>query len=256
LLRPLTLLSIIALLLVGCVRQATGYPAYLPTLAPAGSVSSLEQTPQAEYPLPNVPTSPPELDLSETEPAADPLTTLSPSPAGEATAGIEASAAATGTPALSPTAQPFDPDYTVQAGTPISTTNFLHLDEGCNWAGLSGQVFGSDGSPETGLVIEVRGEVDDQPFQNQGTTGLVRNLGAGGYEVELKDSPVQTGGDLLAQVFKDGLPVSEPASFSLLQGCEHSLVLLNFVASASKTAQPEMRVMYFPSVLNRQAETP
>jgi hypothetical protein len=156
----------------------------------------------------------------------------------------------------SPTAQPFVPDYIVQAGTPISTTNFLHLDEGCSWAGLSGQVFDRDGSPVTGLVVEVRGEVDDQPIQGQGTTGLVKYLGAGGYEVKIKDSAVQAGGDLLAQVFKDGLPVSEPASFSLLQGCEHSLVLLNFVASASKPAQPEMRVMYFPSVLNRTASTP
>jgi hypothetical protein len=264
LLRPITLISIIALLVTGCVRHATGYPVYLPTLAPAGSVASLQETLRSDYPLPNTPTPTPGLIPAETEPVAGLITTLSPSPASGATAGIDSSAAgegagkaeAAGTPAPSPTAQPFDPDYIVQAGTPISTTNFLHLDEGCSWAGLSGQVFAGDGSPVTGLVIEVRGEVDDQPIQAQGTTGVVRNLGAGGYEVQIKDSPVQAGGDFLAQVFEDGLPVSEPASFSLSQGCEHGLVLLNFVASASKAAQPEKRVMYFPSVLNRKTETP
>jgi hypothetical protein len=219
------------------------FSTYLPPSIPTEVASPPQQTQEPEVTLPAAPTLTPELSAAITEPAAISIPTLSPI----------SGAASTAEPTSLPTAQPFVPDYTVQAGTPITTTNFLHPEEDCAWAGLSGQVFGSDGSPVTGLVIEVRGEVDDQAVQALGMTGAVANLGVGGYEVKIKDSPVQVGGELQAQVFKDGQPLSEPASFSLMQGCDFTLVLLNFVAVATT---PEKGFLYFPAVLNGKADVP
>jgi hypothetical protein len=152
--------------------------------------------------------------------------------------------AALPTETLLPTATSFAPAYTVQPGTPVTTTDFLHPEASCAWTGLSGQVFDAAGQPLTGLVIEVVGELEGEPIRSLGMTGAVADLGGGGYEVKLSDLPLQTAQTFRAQVLDNGQPLSEPFTFSISPGCENNLVLLNFVAARAVYADQ----LYLPKI--------
>lgn len=127
--------------------------------------------------------------------------------------------------------------YEVQAGSPVSITNFLHPASGCNWVGLGGQVFGADGAPVSGIKVVVTGSLDNKQVAAVATTGRSDAIGPGGYELALSLTPVKNSGDFKAQLFNQtGRSISDPVSFTILNSCKQNQVLLNFVALASKPA--------------------
>lgn len=226
-LRRFVYLAALALLFSACTRPAAVFPA---------GVQAAPARPPATF-LPVRPT---------VTPAAPVILAPAASPVAAQTASAEVTQPpeAGPTETLLPAATPFTPAYTVQPGTPITTTDFLHPEASCAWTGLSGQVFDAAGQPLSGLVIEVVGEYDGEPFSRLGMTGAAAKLGAGGYEVKLSDLPIQDAQTFQAQVMDDGQPLSEPFTFSILPGCENNLVLLNFVAAGEVYADQ----LYLPRI--------
>lgn len=138
-----------------------------------------------------------------------------------------------GNPIIEPTptevVSPPDRDftYTLQAGNPFYLPNFNHPDADCNWMGIAGQVFGSEGEPLLGVTIDV-GVAES--VESTGITGEAQAYGLGGYEIKLADAPLATSGVYWVQAFDaEGAPLSERIFFDTFADCERNLVLLNLV---------------------------
>jgi hypothetical protein len=94
--------------------------------------------------------------------------------------------------------------------------------------GVAGQVFGLDGKPVSGLVVNVSGSAGDQPVNASGSTGAAAGYGPGGYEILLAGQP--TPGIFWIELRgAEGNPLSEPFSFEMNGRCEQSLAVINFI---------------------------
>ncbi len=202
----LPLLLILSLLTAGC--QA------LPELLTAvESITSPTETQSAEI------VEPPILTATLAEP-----TTTAPLP--------------TETPTATPT-ETTEPVFVLQPGSPMYMANFAHPAAGCDWSGVGGQVFDSNGTPLAGLFV-VAGDESGQLWAAQ--TGLSTAYGPGGYEIQIT---VQTNQFFWLQVVNDsGQPLSEQITFNTFQDCTRNLVLINFEsaetdASAHSITTPE-----------------
>lgn len=218
----LILVLVFSFSLSGCVRSASSSNR-LPVPAAPTATAPVVSRPT----LPSAPTrtpQPPAATRAQPGPLgspASPLTVTQPTPAATMTATV----------AVTPTTTPAAPQYEVQPGSPVSTTNFLHPESGCNWVGLGGQVFSADGSAVTGIKVVVVGSLDNRQVAAVATTGRSTAVGPGGYELALSLAPVQTSGDLKAQLFNQtGQSISDPVPFKVSNDCHQSQVLLNFVA--------------------------
>lgn len=140
----------------------------------------------------------------------------------EALAGVETSNEAGEDPVLS---------FTLQPGTPTYMGNFVEPESGCEWMGVAGQVFGSDGKPLTQVIVEVSGVLDGEEVLALGLTGAAQTLGPGGYLIHVSDQPVDSTGQLNV-VVRDlgGNTLSTPTSIDTFGGCEKNLILVNFVS--------------------------
>ncbi len=122
--------------------------------------------------------------------------------------------------------------YEVQPGTPIGTINFVRPEAGCEWMGVGGQVFGLNSKPVNGLIVEVEGLLDSEPFLTLSMTGDEPILGPGGFVVKLSDQPIATQGTLWLQLFDlDGNSLSPEVPFDTFDGeqsCEKNLIVVNF----------------------------
>ena len=133
------------------------------------------------------------------------------------------------TATLAPTA--ITEKFTLQAATPIFMINFAHTAAGCNWQGVAGQVFDTNGNPLTNYVIKVVGTYNGQPFSQIGITGMVAGdpYGVGGYEIVLGSTAITSVDLLTIQLFDNlGKPVTNPLAFSTSANCSQNLVLINF----------------------------
>lgn len=120
--------------------------------------------------------------------------------------------------------------YTVQPGTPVMTANIARPEAGCNWTGVAGQVFGPDGRPAEGLVVEVSGRLGGEEILALGLTGVAPALGPGGYAITLADKAIPSQGTLRAQVLDlNGAVLSAEIPFNTSGSCETNLTLINFV---------------------------
>ena len=136
----------------------------------------------------------------------------------------------TPSPTQTPTATPFP--LGVQLGSPQSMPNFAYPDLGCQWMGVAGQVFESDGTPLVDLVVEAGGMVAGQQVEGLAVTGSSVVYGPGSYEIQLADMPFASSGVVWVRVMNlDGLPLSAPVYLHTTDSCENNLVLLNFVKS-------------------------
>ncbi len=128
--------------------------------------------------------------------------------------------------------------YAVQLGTPVGTINFVRPELGCNWMGVGGQVFGSDGKPVNGVIVEVEGGLAGQSILNLSLTGDETILGPGGYVIQLADQPVASQGALWLQLFDlEGNPLSDAITFDTDGGdlaCEKNLTVINFSEISGK----------------------
>jgi hypothetical protein len=142
------------------------------------------------------------------------------------------------TPTITPTKQLFQkPTATphflgVQIGSPVGIPNFAHPDLGCQWLGVAGQVFDSDGTPIKDLVVEFGGSLAGQDMTGLAITGSASTYGPGGYEFKLADEPIASSASLWVRVFDlEGSQLSARTNFNTYGTCDKNLILLNFVQS-------------------------
>lgn len=125
------------------------------------------------------------------------------------------------------------PHFVVQPGTPIGTVNIVKPDTSCNWIGIGGQVFGQDGVPVDGLIVEVGGSISGNEISQLAITGNAPILGPGGYLFELGDMPISSDGTVWLQLYSDGVPQSEKIFLTTYAECERNLLLVNFTESTA-----------------------
>ncbi len=122
-------------------------------------------------------------------------------------------------------------EYTTQMPTPLFTTNFAHLEEGCNWLGMSGQIFDINNQPVEGMVVVVTGRAGYAIPAALAYSGLAPTYGPGGYEVFLGDENL--GGEYKVQLFDpEGTPLSSEVTVSVPAGCDSNLIIINFIDSS------------------------
>jgi hypothetical protein len=138
------------------------------------------------------------------------------------------------------------PPFILQPGTPVFGPNFLRPDLGCNYSGIGGQVFNSNGQPVTsGLVIEVDGSLEGQPVLVLGLNGDATGLGPGGFLLDLSDHVVNSTGQLWIQVFDlNGVPQTDQIHFDTRADCNQNLVIMNFTELGSELTTQ----FYFPLI--------
>lgn len=178
----------------------------------------IEQTQQATCPTcptcpaPNTPTP----TLTPVPPTSTPtsppitVTPVTPTPTGSPTAFL----------------------YELQISNPVYGQNFTHMEEGCNWIGVSGQVFNKSNLPITNLVIHIWGKVGQKLIDSVALTGHPEgiNYGPGGYEIILSDELIDTSDSVFIQLLDLGAkPLSAVYDFSTFDECDKNLIIINFV---------------------------
>ena len=124
--------------------------------------------------------------------------------------------------------------FSVQVGSPSHTENSAHPESGCNWLGVAGQVFDSDGLPVSGLKVESGGILGEIEISGSTLTGEAPVYGEGGYEIVLHDTPVSSDGDIWIQLMDNAnLPFSEKVYFQTFDSCDSNLVKINFAQNLS-----------------------
>ncbi len=116
--------------------------------------------------------------------------------------------------------------YTLQPGNPTYLTNFLN-DQGCNWFGIVGRAFTTDGNPRLNLTVHLEGGgliVD--ALTGSGPAAL----GPGGYQIPIADHPIATT-DVYRVTLRDntGTPLSAEYSIPTFGDCDKAMVMVNFV---------------------------
>jgi hypothetical protein len=98
--------------------------------------------------------------------------------------------------------------------------------------GVAGQVFDQDEKPIERLVVEVAGNLGEEPILSLALTGGSAILGPGGYVITLADQPIASTGSLWVQLFDlNGNPQSEKITFNTFDPgaeCSNNLIVINF----------------------------
>lgn len=129
--------------------------------------------------------------------------------------------------------------FSVQPGTPTYLQNFAHVEKGCNWMGVVGQVFDKNGQPINRMVVRVEGFLGSQSIDALGMTGLATAYGPGGFEIELSEEPMNSNGTLFISLFDlQGQQVSAYTPFNTYTDCSKNLILINFQESGSGQITP------------------
>jgi hypothetical protein len=143
----------------------------------------------------------------------------------------------TDTPTPEPTAVPTNtPAPTINpANVPFSTTikyiesAIFHPESGCNWAGVSGEVFDIKGSPVAGLQVILKGTYNGQSVQKVTVTGMDPLYGKGWFEFPLGDKPLDSKGLLSIQLLDQaGIPLSQNTAFDTFADCKKNMVQVRF----------------------------
>ncbi len=120
--------------------------------------------------------------------------------------------------------------YAVQLGSPIAMPNWSHPELECSWMAVAGQIFGLDGKPEIGIVLESGGLIGEQDILGLSVTGLIDLYGPGSYEIQLFDRTVATQDKLWVQVKGiSGENLSPKIYFDTYEDCGQNLILMNFI---------------------------
>ena len=125
--------------------------------------------------------------------------------------------------------------FSIQGGSPSYVENSFHPEVGCNWLGVAGQVFDSEGSAVSGILVEAGGFLGANEISKLTLTGMAPNYGEGGYEIVLGDSPISSGGDVWIQLLDQAnLPLSDKIYFKTFDSCDSNLVKINFIQNAGE----------------------
>ncbi len=137
----------------------------------------------------------------------------------------------TATPSFTPTPTTSPLSFALQSGSPSYIKNFAHSGKGCNWAGVAGQVFDSDGNPLMNYIIKITGKYNGVAIKKVAVTGMVNGTpyGPGSYEIVLGSSAIKTTGKLFIQLFTpEGKALTDKISFNTSANCGKNLIIINF----------------------------
>jgi hypothetical protein len=174
--------------------------------------SSLNPLPPATTAVAELPTATLELLFTDT-PIQTPTATLEP-------------------PTATPTPEPVV-SFDIQDGSPAALdSSVFHPELACNFIGVTGQVFGLDDAPITGLQIHVTGTLNGEAVDKIGLTGAATQYGPGAYyEIQLGNTPVASDNTLqIVLLNEQGLSVSTATAFTTYANCQQNLILINFKA--------------------------
>ena len=119
--------------------------------------------------------------------------------------------------------------FSIQEGSPTYESNSFHPEDGCNWLGVAGQVFDSDGAPVSGILVEAGGFIGDDEIDVLTLTGMAPSYGEGGYEIVLRDSPVASEGEIFIQLLDQAnLPLTDQIFLETFDDCASNLIKVNF----------------------------
>lgn len=123
-----------------------------------------------------------------------------------------------------PTSTPKAP-FTASISQTDST--LIHPELGCNWAGIGGTVVDASNSPVIGMVVVLRGSLDNKLIEQQTVSGINKEYGQSGFEFVLGNAPVKTGKTLYIQlVDQSNVPLSDKIYVSTSTECSKNLVLV------------------------------
>lgn len=126
-----------------------------------------------------------------------------------------------------PTAWP----YSVQAGTPAYTSNFLN-NLGCQWMGVAGQVFGDEQGDTPDVWIYLGGRLSGSLLDLLSLPGSAPGYGEGGYEFKLSDAPVASEDSVWIELIDpSGYPLAPRVYLTTKDSCDENLILVNWVRS-------------------------
>ncbi len=166
---------------------------------------------------------------STTEPTQTPTSTATKVPTKTSTPTKTPIPTSTSTPTKTATAIVMQ--YEVQSNSPVYMQNFAHPEMGCNWLGVAGQVFDTNGTPVENLVIVVEGTLNNQPVEMLGLTSgsLASDYGIAPYEIQLASQVIASEGTLTVAVYDlSGNLLSLPVPFNTYSDCTKNLVIVNF----------------------------
>jgi len=136
----------------------------------------------------------------------------------------------TETPVPTDTQMPFP--LMLQPGSPAFIQNFAHLDSGCSWIGVAGQIFDTEGKTINNLVVNVKGNIGQTRIDEIGLTGVPEAdiYGPGGYEIKIADKAVDSENTLMIRVLDlQGNNLSNALPFKTFSGCKKNLIIINFI---------------------------
>jgi hypothetical protein len=140
--------------------------------------------------------------------------------------------------------------YAVQLGSPVTMPNWSHPDLGCNWLAVAGQLFGLDGAPDQGTVIEAGGTLLGEPILGLSVTGLIDLYGPGSYEMQLADQTVASQGKVWVQVKGASGEALSPIIFiDTFDDCAQNLIMLNFIQVEPYS---EKDLLYLPLIIHTE----
>lgn len=98
----------------------------------------------------------------------------------------------------------------------------------CNWMGVGGQVLDLQGSPYTGVGIQLGGQQNGRTILLTSLTGTALQYGPAGYEFKISDEPYATVNNFwLRLVDQANLPLSERIYFDTYDSCDKNLIIIN-----------------------------
>lgn len=195
------------------------------TLIPTLNISGPTPTIRNQLPPTWTPTSSPEPTQPVVE-AATPTASRTPISGPSATPEPTFTAAI---PTKTPTPGKFP--YIIQEGSPTYLSNLFHPELGCAWMGVGGQALDRRGSPVISLVVQIGGTLNGSPFDTQlSLTGVAKEYGPGGYEIQIFGAPLETTQELYIQLLDPGTgtQLSEKVYFNTKNSCTENLILINF----------------------------
>jgi len=124
-----------------------------------------------------------------------------------------------------PTSTPKAPFTAASISQQDST--LIHPELGCNWAGIGGTVVDASNSPVIGMVVVLRGSLDNKLIEQQTVSGINKEYGQSGFEFVLGAAPVATNKTLYIQlVDQSNLPLSDKIYVTTSSDCSKNLVLV------------------------------
>ena len=138
----------------------------------------------------------------------------------------------TSSPTPLPTATPTPFPILLQPGSPAYIQNFAHIDAGCNWLGIAGQIFDKSSKPIINLVVNVKGKLGQTEIDKIALTGIPEAdvYGPGGYEIILAGKAENSQNTLMIQIFDiNGNRLSNAMPFITYSDCKKNLIVMNFI---------------------------